>query len=389
MQFTQLYKELMTLTVNTEAFFYSDHELDGVTYRIFNYRLASFTEFNMPSALECRGIMFEIQNEQPVRIAARPMEKFFNLYENPFTSDLNLSNDNVQHIQIKADGSLMSSFIHNGEVKFKSKGSLTSDQAVWANKWYETRSKELRDEIKQVASKDITLNFEYVAPHNRIVLNYDSEYMILLNARHNYTGEYIDLDWLSEDYTLLSELVVPSALDIYEDDTPESLIADAPSLTDIEGFVVRLKCGLHFKLKTEWYLVQHRAKDHVDSPKRLFEAAILETTDDLKSLFHDNPMVIERIEQMERKAAHIYNHAIATVEDFVNNNLNLIQNDQRKEFALLGQERFTGSEKRFFGLAMQEYNARRGNGTPPNYKEFCIKHSKDWGINDEPSTNDL
>lgn len=382
-----LFTDLMKLCEFDEAFFYSDHQLGETTFRIFNYRLASYSLFCLPHALECRGIMFELDKDgQPVRIAARPMEKFFNLGENPFTMGLDLSEDNIESVQMKADGSLISSFIHRGKVYFKSKGSLSSDQAVWANRWYDQQSEEIRDAIYAATLSGLTLNFEYVAPHNRIVLNYDSEHMILLNARFINSGDYMCKELFLDLYPQLISSYVADALDLYKDDTAESLVKEGPNFVDIEGFIFRLKDGLHFKLKTEWYLVQHRAKDSVDSPRRLFEAVIMETTDDLKSLFHDNQYVLDKIDEMEAFGAKIYNHIVDSVEKFVDQHKHLIQHDQRKEFAIAGQKHFTGNEKRFFGLAMQQYNFVRGNGNAVNYKEFCIKHYKDWGLNDDNVT---
>ncbi len=99
----KIYDELSTLVEANEAFFFNDWEFEGAIYRNFNYRLASYTDFCQPSALECRGIMFEIDaDNKPVRLASLPFEKFFNLYENPFTIDLDLSK--VKEIADKADG---------------------------------------------------------------------------------------------------------------------------------------------------------------------------------------------------------------------------------------------------------------------------------------------
>ena len=54
----ELYKQLIDLTNVNESFFFKDFPVDERIYRIFNYRLASYTEFLIPGAIECRGIMF-------------------------------------------------------------------------------------------------------------------------------------------------------------------------------------------------------------------------------------------------------------------------------------------------------------------------------------------
>lgn len=382
-----LYTDLMTLDAETEAFFFNDHVLDDTTYRIFNYRIASYTDFCRPNALECRGIMFEMDGENAVRLACRPQVKFFNLGENPFTMNLDLSADNIKSVMMKEDGSLISSFMHNGEVRFKSKGSLSSDQADWANMWFTKQSNELREAISILTRTNHTLNFEYCAPYNRIVLNYPAESMILLNGRCNETGETIHVDQMG---TTLRSIAVKSA-DEYSENfryySDKELVEKYSGFQDIEGFIVELQDGLFFKLKTDWYLVQHRAKDSVDSPRRLFEAVINEASDDLKTLFHDNSYVLNTIVEMEERAAKIYNHLVERVETFVDDHIDLINRNERKEYALAGQKEFQGSEKMYFGLAMQWYIAKRGDGDEPDYKQFCLKHYKTWGIQDAPPTS--
>ncbi|MFT2622084.1 RNA ligase, partial [Escherichia coli] len=55
-------------------------------------------------------MMFELDvDDILVRIASRPMEKFFNLNETPFTMNLDLSK--VKYMLAKEDGSLVSTYL--------------------------------------------------------------------------------------------------------------------------------------------------------------------------------------------------------------------------------------------------------------------------------------
>ncbi len=85
-----MYDELMDLVEVSESFYYKDFPLDDSIYRVFNYRMCSYTDFLQPSALECRGHMFEVSDDTrtatAIRLASLPMEKFFNLNENPMTT---------------------------------------------------------------------------------------------------------------------------------------------------------------------------------------------------------------------------------------------------------------------------------------------------------------
>ncbi len=387
-----LYDNLMRLVTDSEAFYFTDHVLGTTTYRIFLYRLASYTDFCLPDALECRGSMFEVDGDRVIRLAALPQPKFFNLGECPFTMDVDYSHDKIHSVMLKEDGSYINTFIHtDGEMYCKSKGSLSSDQAVWANKYLD-RNGPLYLQLKRLTENGRTVNMEYCAPHNRIVLNYANANLIVLNIRDNISGDYIDSISLPQlcvvsGYGKVIEHWVEEAKDHpdyshYTDN--EKLIDDIPNLEGIEGIVVRLKSGLQFKSKTNWYLVQHRAKDSVDSPRRLFEAVITEVSDDLRSLFTDNQLVLDQISAMEVKAAGIYNHIVETVEGFVRHNKDLIEADDRKAFAIKGQKEFSKENKRFFGLVMMCYQRERGDGDGPNYKEFCIKNWRDWGLKDGP-----
>ena len=66
-----------------DAFYFDDQkdELTGKTYRIFNYRLASYTSFQKQDAKNCRGTMFDITDINKPILVSLPPEKFFNYEE--------------------------------------------------------------------------------------------------------------------------------------------------------------------------------------------------------------------------------------------------------------------------------------------------------------------
>ena len=149
-------------------------------------------------------------------------------------------------------------------------------------------------------------------------------------------------------------------------------LEDIPSATGIEGVVLILQDGQWIKMKTEAYMTAHRAKDSINSPRRLYEAVLEEATDDLRSLFFDDPLALKMIDQMERKVEKLFVDVVHTVQSFYNANKHL----ERKEYAILGQAEL---DRRYFGLAMSLWI-----GKEVNYKEFLRKHWKDFGIKDDP-----
>ena len=167
----------MTLVDTDEAFFYADSVLDDANYRIFNYRLASYSQWLNDGALECRGVTFEVDdNGDARRLVSWPFTKFFNLNENPFVMDLDLTK--VTHVYDKMDGSLISSMVLPDRTMWlKSKGSLFSSQAQAANKLIrQPEHKKLLKFVEGRVRNEFTVIMEYTAPDNRIVVPYDSSY---------------------------------------------------------------------------------------------------------------------------------------------------------------------------------------------------------------------
>lgn len=387
---TQLWSDLMDLVNENEAFFYSDQYYIDSWYRIFNYRLASYTDFLRPGAMECRGIMFEIDSEgpeaAPYRLACRPPEKFFNLGENPMTMDLDLSK--VGTIMEKADGSLISSFMHINEWGFsslglKTKGSLVSDQCVAAMAWLnEPEQAKLKYQINYETICGYTINAEWCAPDNRIVLAYTEPHLRIHSSRCNIGGTYKPLKYYSSKPKICDVLHNYWVTEYtYEDfaEEPEDFFAMVNDMTDdIEGYVVEIKLNWHdvmrVKLKTLHYLTLHRSKDSINSDRRLYEAVLAEATDDLRTLFVDDQQALDRIAWMEGKVEKLYNHLVDGVERFYERNKDL----DRKSYAIKGQEELNSKQ---FGLAMSKYL-----GKEVDYKGHMIKKWKDYGIKDDIET---
>lgn len=374
----EMYKDLMTLVDTNEAFFYSDHIHTSGTYRIFLYRLASYSQWLFPHALEARGITFEVDGDDVVELVSWPFDKFFNYRENPFTMDL----DFTKTIQIldKMDGSLISSMLIDGRLWLKSKGSLFSDQAIAANRFIKLdESIDLLEFVENMAKENCTVCMEYTAPDNRIVIGYPEAALTVLCVRDNETGRYFPLDMFEDDYEDASVFFVDDAIESVKqltDNNVEAFVDKIPEMEDIEGYVLLLSDGTRVKIKTEWYLVLHRIKDSINSQRRLFEAIVYETIDDVKAAFYDDEMALETIDSMEIKVLKLQKDTINTVENFHAANKHL----DRKGYAIKGQKEL---EKVYFGLAMNLYL-----GYDVDYKVFMIKNRIKFGIKDDPIDNE-
>ncbi|AUM58399.1 RNA ligase and tail fiber protein attachment catalyst [Proteus phage phiP4-3] len=342
----KLFDNLMALCeYDRTKFFYNDVNLSiDKKGRIFNYNYASYSDWLLPDALECRGIMFELDKDNnPVKVLSRPMEKFFNLNENPMTMDLDLSK--VEYLMDKADGSLISSYLVDGFVYLKSKGSISSEQALEACKLINS---EMYSEVRKVIkdNPEYTFNFEYVAPTNRIVLKYSEPALILLNARHNETGEYIDYDSLKAIKELRPILVTR-----YEPE--EGWVERVYESQGIEGVVAQMSDGTKFKVKSHAYVSLHRTKDSITSNEDLFKAIVEGTSDDLKSLFANDQESLEKIKAFEEVYTQAIHDQVESVKMVYEANLG----KDRKDYAINGQTEFNkAGVPQVFSAYMKMYN---------------------------------
>jgi RNA ligase len=349
----------MNLVETNEAFYYIDRILNNRIYRVFTYRLASYTDFLLPDALECRGHMFEIDATHGyVRLASLPFEKFFNLNENPMTMDLNL--DSVAFVHDKRDGSLISTFLHDDMVCLKSKTAVASDQAIDASSLLRSNT-QYHEMVSEYVRSGSTVIFEYTAPDNRIVLPYQEPELKILGARNHIDGSYVEY---VELYDYFGEHMTEDCTDRVAD--PEHFISQIPEMTGIEGFVIGLNGGQRIKLKTNEYLSLHRAMDSINSNKRLFEVALENATDDLRSLFYDDEYTLNRIDEMEQIVGKAYNGLVSSVENYYNENKDL----DRKDYAIKAQQEL---DKLGFVCVMKMYT-----GCKPPYKEMLMKNFKNY-----------
>lgn len=359
----QLWDNLNALAIQ-EAFFFVDQQKDDTWYRIFNYRLVNYTAFMQDDATECRGHMFEITQEGstavPIRLAAWPLHKFFNMNENPKTMDLDLSS--ISRITEKHDGSIITTYMHQGSLHLKSKGSLSSTQAIDSMRWLDLpENEQFKSILMKYTIGGFSVCLEWTSPFNRIVLSYIEPKLIILHIRNCATGRYLDPPPLISKF-MSDDVIVRD---------PVAFVSSVPDMKDdIEGFVCILDSGLWFKLKTLKYLTLHHTKDSINSPRRLFEAVLEEATDDMRSLFVTDIQAIALIDDMEQFVDKTYNHLVDTVEKFYKANVSL----DRKSFAIAGQRQL---DKKCFGLAMTKYLNK-----PVNYKAFMKKNWKHYGLLD-------
>lgn len=195
--------------------------------------------------------------------------------------------------------------------------------------------------VANLVKNGYCVNFEYCGELNRIVIGYEYEQLRVLNLRNMTTGETIYPNEISKTIPAFRRYLVD-----FTEDFSHSY-EDILRMKGIGGFVLVFEDGRVCKVKTKEYCALHKTKDSVNNPKALFEACLYETSDDLRSIFHDDKVAIRSIENMENLVRKEYNHRYHVLQDFFNQNKDL----SRKDYAIKGQSEL----KDMFSMAMNFY----------------------------------
>lgn len=156
--------------------------------KIFNYTAeCQFDKKWDAVTLLCRGLIINTATGEHL---SRPFPKFFNVDEH-FHLGYSLPEDETPFVLEKLDGSLGILYFVNGTPMIATRGSFTSDQAIWATGHYMMNydTPELR-----AAMQGKTYLFEIIYPENRIVVNYDYSDLVLLAIHDIETGATLHPD---------------------------------------------------------------------------------------------------------------------------------------------------------------------------------------------------
>jgi RNA ligase len=189
------------------------------------------------------------------KVVARGFDKMWNFGQDGRLTTAQLEGQ-ILNVTEKVDGSLGIAYYDamDGKWHVATRGSFTSEQAVWATEF-------LRNHLDETARKfitsfyhvgtPITLLFEIIYPENRVIVNYgDLRTLILLAVRFNETGEFMTregTEFLAEKIKLP---IVPC-----HSGTLDSLIEWCQTAgIEQEGFIVEFVDGTRAKFKSVRYL---------------------------------------------------------------------------------------------------------------------------------------
>jgi len=366
-----LYDELMELIHAPDSPFYIvEHQMEGVTFRVFNYRLASYSDFLKPSALEARGIMFEMEDGRMKRLASLPPRKFFNFKENPLVMDIDFSKADI--VMDKMDGSIMTTYMIHGNTYLKSKTSLASEQANAAMEFlFNGENDRLLKYLEYMEQAKFSVSLEWTSPVHRIVLPYQEDKLTVLHVRDRDDGKVLAYNEVVMTMVSFDPLVLDYLVKSYKVDDVPAFVDSIPAKTGVEGYIIGVE-GVLTKHKTDWYCSLHNLKDDINSPKKRFIVVVNEGHDDARANFSYDEYMLKLIDEMELKVKAIYRNIDKYVVGFYNSNSDL----ERKDYAIAGQKEL---DRLYFSLAMNLYLGKEND-----YKTWMIKHYKEFGIGDDP-----
>lgn len=240
------------------------HELNSFNKKLLGFKYTTNTVYSEDwdnVSLHARGIVFDYATGE---VLARPFDKFFNLGEmiDIETGELksiagyvkahlgfdNLSGDYKHQkfrVMDKLDGSLGIAFWTGVDWYVKTAGSFESDQAKWANEWFDTLVN------PNVLDKSKTYLFEIIYNEDKHPIEYDFEGMVLLGIVDTKTG--IE-EPLSEILHIAKELNIRHA-EVLEFTDFDEVVRYAKALPKTkEGVVITFENGFKLKIKGDEFL---------------------------------------------------------------------------------------------------------------------------------------
>ncbi len=330
MKFNEINKNYCKNIIDKNEHFYEKKVNEDIS--IFSYRLASYKDFSVsPYLEEFRGLTF-VGDERYLSL-----HKFFNINETEELFYKNLKHLKIKEVTEKIDGSLMRFVKVNNKVVPKTKMDFNHSILNDISREYYVKNKKM---IDWSLDNRIALLFECITPLNQIVIFYNNSDLVLLKARNEDTGEYLDVDRIGKDFNV-------KVIDKVKVDSLDTLLELAETVVDKEGWVVEFENGLHIKIKTKWYLERHRLCSSGLQYNNIIESLLDETIDDILSIIPEGEKKLKIIEVID-KFEEYFNQSVINILE----KLKEIKDMDKKATALfLLKEKYN-----FFGIIMDNFN---------------------------------
>lgn len=318
---------------------------------IYHYKQALFEEFEKFNAYELRGLTF-VNNKRFLAI-----HKFFELDQAIKWRKEDLKDKKIIKVQEKIDGTFVHPVVINDKIFFKTKLGFDTYQAKRAQYLFENNKNLKEFVIKTFKEGKIPL-FEYVSPKTQIVMDYKEEKLFLIQIRDLKTGEY---DLAFEEKAKKYNLPFPKVFDIKSLD---ELLKLAKNNKDIEGWVVIFE-NMHFvKVKTDFYLENHKLVGDLKE-NTIIQAIFDKNIDKIFNILNENSerylFVKEVYDKFTTKYTLLENELLKIINNF---------KGTKKEF----KEKF--SSHPFYPLLSEAYKKRNKINPKEVIKEWVKNNTK-------------
>lgn len=223
---------------------------------------------------ECRGLIFNKSG----KLIRRAYHKFFNLGERCETNRqvIGFNPDSFSVLE-KLDGSMVTPLHIGSACRWATKMGIT-DTSMNAE-IFVARNNQYEKFGRYCILMGHTPIFEWCSNKNRIVVNHTEDRLVLTAIRNNLSGSYLPYEQmrqLSQEYNI--DCV--DLLDMRSHDL-ESMERVSKQMIGQEGYVIRSQTGHMFKMKSDWYLAIHRAKESICHEKNLIKLIFEDQMDDV------------------------------------------------------------------------------------------------------------
>ena len=207
---------------------------------LYNYSdLSTYDKLWNEHTINSRGTIY---NKVTGEVVAKGLPKFFNIGELPKEKQDSIMRLRKFEVFTKEDGSMGLVAFYNNKWNVTTRGSFNSEQAIKAT---EMLSKYNLNQL----NKNFSYVVEIIYPENRIIVNYGpKEELVLLACIETKTGREADLEALKGH--------VPFPIVESHNFNRIDQVIEAVEKMDSnnEGFVVKLRTGERFKVKSAEYL---------------------------------------------------------------------------------------------------------------------------------------
>lgn len=276
---------------------------DKGSYKVINYVMQTPDTFRppLPSKLdgqwiwdigdlirrECRGIIFDSATGE---VIGRRYHKFFNINERFETLVENIDFSKPHVILEKLDGSMITPFqTSDGVIHWGTKMGET-DVARPVVQFIENHPEYLKA-VQMMIQWKITPIFEWCSQKNRVVIDHPKDRLVLTAMRHINTGQYLGYSAMKfVNYSYFDDKI-DIVRDILNGERPvldgQNIIDAARDLVGEEGYVVRFDDGHMVKVKSDWYVAIHKAKEDLLYERNVVKLILDEKIDDVVSFLMD------------------------------------------------------------------------------------------------------